>query len=55
MEPASKVEGIYFEACNCESVCPCYSALPPTYGTCEGSGLWYVTQGYCGQVHATII
>lgn len=40
-----QVSGIYFEACNCESVCPCYSAHPPTYGFCEGNCAWHITQG----------
>ncbi len=33
MSPAVawQVKGIYFEACNCDSVCPCYSAHPPTH------------------------
>ena len=31
------ISGLYFEACNCELVCPCYSAQPPTYGFCEGN------------------
>ena len=41
-----EVEGIYFEACNCEAVCPCYSAKPPTYGFCEGPCVWHVTKGH---------
>ena len=40
-----KVAGLYFEACNCESVCPCYSAQPPTYGYCEGNCAWHIQQG----------
>lgn len=40
-----QIKGIYFEACNCESVCPCYSAQPPTYGYCEGPCVWHITQG----------
>ena len=43
MSPSWRVEGIFFEACNCESVCPCYAALPPMYGYCEGSSAWHVT------------
>ena len=44
------VEGYYFEACNCESVCPCYSARPPTYGYCEGNCAWHIRQGQYGDV-----
>lgn len=43
-----QISGIYFEACNCESVCPCYSAHPPTYGFCEGSCAWHVEKGQYG-------
>lgn len=43
-----KVTGIYFEACNCESVCPCYSGLAPTYGYCEGPAAWHISQGKYG-------
>src|SRR5438067_2142813 len=47
---AWRVAGLYFEACNCESVCPCYSARPPTYGYCEGPGVWHITEGCYGEV-----
>lgn len=49
-EAAWQIKGIYFEACNCDSVCPCYSAHPPTYGYCEGSCAWHITQGKFGDV-----
>jgi hypothetical protein len=45
-----QVKGLYFEACNCDSVCPCYSAHPPTYGYCEGNCAWHVEQGQYGDV-----
>jgi hypothetical protein len=45
-----QVKGIYFEACNCDLVCPCYSAHPPTYGYCEGNCAWHITQGKFGEV-----
>lgn len=41
-----KVAGVYFEACNCESVCPCYSGQPPTYDYCEGNCVWHIEQGH---------
>src|SRR5207245_8466585 len=47
---AWRVAGLYFEACNCASVCPCYSARPPTYGYCEGPGVWHITEGRFGEV-----
>lgn len=48
--PAWKISGFYFEACNCELVCPCYSAKPPTYGYCEGNCAWVIQQGQYGAV-----
>lgn len=45
-----QISGIYFEACNCESVCPCYSAHPPTYGYCEGNCAWHIQKGRYGDV-----
>lgn len=45
-----KVKGLYFEACNCDLVCPCYSAHPPTYGFCEGNCAWHIKQGQYGDV-----
>ena len=45
-----KVSGIYFEACNCESVCPCYSALPPTEGFCDGNLAWHIQKGHYNNV-----
>ena len=45
-----RVAGLYFEACNCELVCPCYSAQPPTYGYCEGNCAWHIEQGRYGEL-----
>ena len=45
-----KASGLYFEACNCQSVCPCYSANAPTYGFCEGNCAWHITQGRYGEI-----
>jgi hypothetical protein len=45
-----RVAGLYFEACNCDSVCPCYSARPPTFGYCEGPCVWHITEGRYGEV-----
>lgn len=44
------IAGIYFEACNCESVCPCYSAQPPTEGFCDGIGAWHIQKGHYNNV-----
>ncbi len=45
-----KATGLYFEACNCELVCPCYSAKAPTYGYCEGNVAWHVNEGQYGDI-----
>lgn len=44
------VAGVYFEACNCDSVCPCYSAQPPSHGFCEGNCAWHIQHGTYGDV-----
>jgi hypothetical protein len=48
--PSWKISGLYFEACNCELVCPCYSAKPPTYGYCEGNCAWHIQKGNWGEI-----
>jgi hypothetical protein len=45
-----EISGLYFEACNCDSVCPCYSAEAPTYGFCEGPCAWHIQRGKYGDV-----
>lgn len=45
-----KVEGIYIEACNCESICPCWTGQAPTYDFCEGNCGWHVKQGQYGDI-----
>ena len=46
-----RVRGSYFEACNCEAICPCRSVHgrpggPSTYGECFGALSWRVDDGY---------
>jgi len=43
-----EVRGLYFEACSCDSVCPCYYGRSPTTGTCEGLCVWKVEEGQYG-------
>lgn len=45
-----KIEGDYFEACNCESTCPCIFLADPDEGDCQLSMAWHVTKGHFGQV-----
>jgi len=46
-----RVRGSYFEACNCEAICPCRSVGgqpggASTYGECFGSLSWHVQEGH---------
>jgi len=48
---AWKVAGTYFEACNCQAVCPCRSVDGgpgglSTYGTCQFVLSWQVREGF---------
>jgi hypothetical protein len=44
-----KVEGDYFEACNCESTCPCIFLADPSQGDCELTIAWHIENGHYGQ------
>jgi hypothetical protein len=51
-----RVRGSYFEACNCDAICPCRSVHmepggPSTYGVCYGSLSWHVLDGHAGDVN----
>lgn len=39
------LKGTYFEACNCESVCPCVFLNAPTDGECTALLGWHVENG----------
>jgi hypothetical protein len=46
-----QVEGSYFEACNCDAVCPCRrqgdrQGGRSTYGTCDFALSWQIRQGH---------
>lgn len=48
-----QVQGSYFEACNCEAICPCRSVHgepggPSSYGVCYGTLSWHVQKGHAG-------
>jgi len=50
-----RVRGSYFEACNCEAICPCRSVGgrpggPSSYGECFGTLSWHVHEGAWGDV-----
>lgn len=39
------VSGSYFEACNCETACPCVFLSPPTTGECTVLVGWHIDDG----------
>ena len=41
-----KLEGDYFDGCNCKSICPCVFALDPTEGDCKGLAAWHIEKGH---------
>lgn len=45
-----KLDGTYFEACNCEVACPCIFLGPPSEGACTALVAWHIDQGHCGDV-----
>ena len=42
------LSGTYFEACNCEAVCPCIVTSPPTQGECKALVAWHIDHGLFG-------
>lgn len=46
MEIDWKLEGTYFEACNCAVACPCVWLAPPTEGHCELLVGWRIERGH---------
>jgi hypothetical protein len=41
-----KIEGDYFDGCNCKNICPCIFALEPTEGDCKGLAAWHIEKDY---------
>jgi hypothetical protein len=41
-----KLEGDYFEACNCETVCPCIFMGNPDQGECNLTCAWHIKTGH---------
>jgi hypothetical protein len=46
-----RVRGSYFEACNCEAICPCRSVGgrpggPSSFGECFGALSWHIQHGH---------
>lgn len=46
-----KIEGQYFEACNCDVACPCVFLSAPTTGECTVLIGWHIDKGTFGGVH----
>jgi hypothetical protein len=50
-----RVSGSYFEACNCEAICPCRSVGgrpggSSTFGECFGALSWHVLEGHADAI-----
>ncbi len=41
-----RLEGSYFETCNCEAACPCVWFNPPTEGNCKLLVAWHIENGH---------
>ena len=57
-EPAWSVEGTYFEACNCEPICPCRQVGGrdggrSTFGVCDFALSWWIRRGSSGDIDLT--
>src|SRR5437764_12520283 len=51
-----RVSGSYFEACNCDAICPCrqVGGRPggrSTHGVCQFALSWHVLQGHADGLH----
>lgn len=40
-----KVEGDYFESCNCDTICKCVFLSDPDNGFCDVQGAWHIEKG----------
>jgi len=45
-----KLEGQYFEACNCDAACPCVFLSAPTTGECTVLIGWHIAKGNYGDL-----
>jgi len=43
-----QLRGGYFEACNCDTACPCVFLGPPTQGECTVLVAWHIEEGNFG-------
>lgn len=49
-QPDWKLQGGYFETCNCEAACPCVWFQPPTEGECKLLVAWHIDNGHLEQL-----
>ena len=55
--PQWAISGDYFEACSCDSVCPCPTsglAARPTKGSCDAGLVFHVERGSYGDLHLVV-
>lgn len=55
MGPQYRISGSYYEACNCDAICPCrrQNGVPggrSTYGVCDFVLSWKILKGHSGDV-----
>ncbi len=50
MPGAWSLAGDYFEACNCETACPCVFLGDPSHGDCTVMVAWHIDEGKAGNV-----
>ena len=44
-----KIDGDYFEACNCDTICACLVQNPPPHGRCDAALAFHINAGSYGQ------
>jgi Protein of unknown function (DUF1326) len=44
------LKGTFYEACDCEVICPCWAGVPPDMGSCTGLFVWHIFEGEIGGV-----
>ncbi len=45
-----KINGTYFETCNCDAACPCIFLSNPTTGDCTVLVGWHITDGHFDRI-----
>lgn len=45
-----RLQGGYFETCNCVTACPCVWFQPPSEGDCKLMVAWHIDTGYFGEL-----